>query len=310
MRTLQEPSEVTLLIDGDVIAFTAACAVQRISEDVFGFVTPFANRREGEAVVDNMMIGLEMAFKATHRRVALSDPKDNWRKDVFPDYKGNRKDSVRPLLLTILKDYIAERYEAVIMPRLEADDVLGIWNTEPQGYGGKRILVGKDKDFKTVPGFYHCLKDFDASGKPVVQEITPWEAQRFHLWQTLAGDAVDGYPGCPGIGKTTAERILDNPVRLVPGQGLITRGPNKGHPVTKWSAEPTTDLWAMVVSHYQKGMSNSMHTVPWQEAYNAALVTGRIAHILHHGEYRLDPNGDGGQIATLLYWDPNRITTS
>jgi DNA polymerase-1 len=302
-RTLSEPSEVTLLIDGDVIAFTAACAVQRISEDVFGFVTPFANRHEGEAVVDNMMIGLEIAFKATHRRVALSDPKANWRKDVFPDYKANRKDSVRPLLLDILKDYLRSNYDAFHWDRLEADDVLGILNTEPQGYGGKRILVGKDKDFKTVPGSYHRLKDFTPSGNPVVQEITPWQAQRFHLWQTLAGDAVDGYPGCPGIGKVTADRILDNPVRLMPGVGLITRGVNKGQQVTKWVSEPTTDLWAMVVSHYQKGMSTSWATQPWALAEAAALQSAQIAYILHDGDY----NRETG---VITYWHPDRIITS
>lgn len=303
MRTLQEPAEVTLLIDGDVIAFTAACAVQRISEDVFGFVTPFANRKEGEAVVDNMMIGLELAFKATHRRVALSDPKANWRKDIFPEYKANRKESVRPLLLDILKQYLRDTYSAIHWDRLEADDVLGIWNTEPQEYGGKRILVGKDKDFKTVPGSYHRLKDFDLQGHPVVQEITPWLAQRFHLVQTLAGDPVDGYPGCPGIGKTTAERLLDSPVRLMPGNGVITRGVNKGQSVVKWTSEPTTDLWAMVASHYQKGMSNSMHTVSWQVAENAARQTAKIAHILHHDDY----NRGTGAIAL---WRPEWITAS
>lgn len=303
MRTPQEPTEVTLLIDGDVIAFTAACAVQRISEDVFGFVTPFANRREGEAVVDNMMIGLEIAFKATHRRVALSDPKENWRKDVYPEYKANRKDSVRPLLLDILKDYLRSKYDAFHWARLEADDVLGILNTEPQQYPGKRILVGRDKDFKTVPGLYHRLKDWDASGNPIVQEITPWQAQRFHLFQTLAGDAVDGYAGCPGIGKTTAERILDNPVRLLPGTGLITRGVNKGHSVTKWTAEPTTDLWAMVVSHYQKGMSSGMVTVSWEVAQRAATLTGKLAYILHHSDY----NRETGAIAL---WTPEWIKAS
>ena len=38
-------NEVTLLIDGDVIAFTADSAVQRIFEDEFGFFSPFGFTR-------------------------------------------------------------------------------------------------------------------------------------------------------------------------------------------------------------------------------------------------------------------------
>lgn len=296
--------ELTLLIDGDVIAFTAASAVQRIHEDDFGFVTPFASRREGEAVVDNIMVGLEMDFKSTHYRVALTDPKENWRCGVFAAYKGNRKDTARPLLLDILKQYLRDKYGALHWPSLEADDVLGIWNTEPQQYPGKRILVGKDKDFLTVPGLYHRLKDFDAKGKPVVREVTEWEAQRFHLYQTLAGDSVDGYAGCPGIGKTRAEALLDNPVILRPTNGVITRGVNKGNSTTKWVTEPTRDYWAMVVTNYQKGMSGEGNlSVDYATAERAALVTARLAHILQHQDYDRETE-------SITLWTPDRITQS
>lgn len=301
-------TETTLLIDGDVIAFTAACAVQRIYEDEFGFVQPFASRFEGEAVVDNMLISLEMGFKSTHRRIALSDPKDNFRKRISPDYKANRKDSVRPLLLDILKQYLRDKYAAFHWPALEADDVLGILNTEPQQYPGRRILCGKDKDFKTVPGLYHRLKDFNADGSPHVTEITPWQAQKFHLWQTLAGDMTDGYPGCPGIGKTRASVILENPVRLMPSMTTITRGKNKGQPVTAWRAEPTVDLWACVVSHYQKGLSaNGTVVTDWDAAEAAAMQTARLAHILQHGDYLTSKDGDGGIVPTIINWDATGI---
>lgn len=288
-----EFSEVTLMIDGDVIAFTAASAAQCIHEDEFGFVQPFANRREGEAIVDNLMIGLEQTFKSSHFKVALSDPKDNWRKSVYPNYKFNRKATVRPLLLDILKQYLRDKYMAVHWDSLEADDVLGIWNTEPQDYPGQRILVGKDKDFLTVPGFYYRIGDLTPDKKPNVKEVTPWEAQRFHIWQTLTGDAIDGYPGCPGIGKTRATELLDNPVRLEPQHGVVTRGPNKGNSTTKWVSEPTRDLWAMVVSHYRKGGQGEAE----------ALVTARLAHILQHEDYDRETQ-------SITLWTPDKIKQS
>jgi DNA polymerase-1 len=282
--------ELTLLIDGDVIAFTAASAVQREHEDDFGFVTQFANRHEGEAVVDNLMLGLEIDFKSTHYRVALSDPIANWRRGVFPNYKANRRDVSRPLLLDKLKQYLRDKYGAFHWPSLEADDVLGILLTEPQAYDGTRILVGKDKDFLTIPCKYHRIGDRDAKGKPVVRETTPWEAQRFHLFQTLAGDAVDGYPGCPNIGKTRAADLLDNPVLLRPQHGVVTRGPRKGETTPRWVAEPTTDLWAMVVSQYRKAGQGEAE----------ALVTARLAHILRHEDYNRDTE-------SITLWTPDRI---
>lgn len=293
------PEPVTLLIDGDVIAFTAASAAQRIHEDAFGFFTPFANRHEGEAILDNMMVGLEHTFNASAFRVALTDPDDNWRHGIYPAYKSNRKATQRPLLLTVLKDYLREKYGAVHWPSLEADDVLGIWNTEPQNYEGRRILVGKDKDFLTVPGEYYRIGDLDYAKKPNVTTVTPWSAQRFHLYQTLIGDAIDGYPGCPLIGKTRAEALLDNPVRLVRGEGVITRGVNKGNSVARWTAEPTRNLWEMVVSHYRKGYQDHPDVDPEAEA----LVTARLAHILQHEDYNRETQ-------SITLWTPDRIMQS
>ncbi|MGV1835224.1 hypothetical protein ACQZ6C_10720 [Rhizobium rhizogenes] len=282
--------QTTLLIDADVIAFTAASAAQHIYEDSFGYVQPFANKAEGEAIVDNMVIGLELAFKSTHMRFILSDPKLNWRNDVWPSYKFNRKDSVRPLLLDHLKQYMRDKYLAEHWAELEADDVLGILNTEPQEYAGKRILVGRDKDFKTIPGLYHRLKDFDSKGKPVVQEITDWEATRFHMFQTLKGDMTDGYPGCPGIGDKRAEELLDNPVLLRATEGVVTRGQRKGESTVRWVSEPTKDYWGMIVSHYRKGGLGEAE----------ALVTARLANILRHDQY----DRETGEI-TL--WTPDRL---
>ena len=35
------------------------------------------------------------------------------------------------------------------------------------------------------------------------------DANKWHLIQTLAGDSVDGYSGCKGIGVITAKKLLD-----------------------------------------------------------------------------------------------------
>lgn len=285
-----DPREVTLLIDGDVIAYRAASAVQKTEEDGFGYVRPFANIVEGEGAVMTSILGLKAQLGATHAVVVLSDPSGNWRGELVDSYKSNRDPAARPLLLSRLKQYLVDTLGAFWWPGLEADDTLGILATGPQDYPGKRIVVGKDKDFKTIPGLHHTLGDVDGSGKPRVREVSLWEADRFHLIQTLAGDRIDGFAGCDGIGMTRAERIIDAPTRLRPERGLITRGPRKGQETVKWVAEETNDLWACVVSHYQKaGMTE-----------DDALVSARLANILRADQY-------DQKTETITLWTPDRL---
>ncbi len=288
----QDVEEITLLIDGDTIAFMVAAAVQHTKEDEQGFVQPFANVMEGQAVVDNMILGLMRDLNAHFCQVYLSDPEANWRKELWPDYKANRKNAQRPLLLGRMKEYLREKYSADHWAGLEADDVLGILSTAPGKYPGKRIIVGKDKDFNTVPGWFHTIGDRGGGREPVIREVTREKADAFHLIQTLAGDKVDGYPGCPGIGMERARRIIDDPQILVAERGVVTRGPRKGQETAKWVATPANgDLWAAVVSNYEKAGSSE----------KAALLTARLAHILTHEDY----NGKTGEIT--LWSPPDRI---
>lgn len=302
-----------LLIDGDVIAFTAASAAQEVIMDVFGYARPFAYSKTGEAVVENMLGNLKANLGADSFQVVLSDPKANWRKQVDPTYKTNRVGD-RPLLLDYLKDYLRQEHDAFHWDSLEADDVLGILMTDPSrlGYcdlrervchGGlpadgdpcphcnsRLICVGRDKDFKSIPGLHHMLRDNDPQGKPIVREVTQWAGDRFHMIQTLAGDAVDGYAGCAGIGMKRAAEIIDNPVRLVPQPGVKTRGVNKGEGVTRWIAEPTRDYWVAIVSQYLKaGMTE-----------DDALRTARLARILRYGEYNPETE-------ELILWTPDML---
>lgn len=280
-----------LLIDGDVIAFTAATVCQYVYHDGYGYTYPVAHRVEGEAVIDNLIHRLTQAdWPGASFTVVLSDPTQNWRKGVWADYKANRKATVRPLVLDHMKDYLREKYGAFHWDTLEADDTLGIMLTAPAAFeylregqvmsdrlplDADRILVGRDKDFLTVPGKYHRLKDYDYTGKPIVTESTVWMAKRWHMIQTLAGDAVDGYPGCKNLGVLRAAGVIDDPQFLRKEWGKITRGVNKGNSVPKWVAEPSRDYWAVIVSNYEKaGLTEE-----------DALITARLAHILHWADY-------------------------
>jgi hypothetical protein len=276
---------VTLIVDGDTIAYMAAAAVQKTQESFDGFVMPFAKAEEGEACVDNMLIGLFRDLGATGMQVYLSDPEGSWREEYAGSYKGNRKVggltegrdmTVRPLLLGRLKEYLRVKYEATHWSALEADDVVGILLTTPDLFPGKIIAVGRDKDFDTIPGLHHQIgRDLDSKGKPKVREVSQDYADYFHLCQGFAGDRIDGYPGCPTIGMERAKKILAEPYELIPDQGVVTRGSRKGQTTTKYVKKYGCSPWRCIVSHFEKeGLTEE-----------DALRNARLARILRYEDY-------------------------
>lgn len=287
MITTTDAEHLTLLIDGDTIAYMASAAVQGSMETFDGFVLPFAKREEGEAVVDSMILGIYRDLEATGVQVYLSDPDSNWRTQIAGDYKAYRNSSgmpqgtrdtlSRPLLLGRMKDYLRVKYGASHWPALEADDTLGILMTTPDLFPGRLVMVGRDKDFDTIPGLHHQIgRDYDGDGRPVTRTVTQEYADYWHMVQAFAGDRVDGYPGCPGIGMKRAMDILAEPFELVPSESKVTRGGRKGQTVEAWKKRAgAATYWQCVVSHYRKAGQTEQD----------ALRNARLARILRAGDY-------------------------
>lgn len=149
------------------------------------------------------LAALAAAHRARAMLLALSTP-PLFRRTLWPGYKARRKP--RPPLVKALLERVAARPEAVRLPGLEADDVLGVLATGGAAEGRRAspgaVIVSADKDLRSVPGWHG-----DAEGRR--WRIGAAEADRAHLFQTLTGDAADGYPGCPGVGPVRARRLLD-----------------------------------------------------------------------------------------------------
>ncbi|MER9178948.1 hypothetical protein [Mesorhizobium sp. M0767] len=272
--------KVILLMDGDTLAFRAAAAIQHTVTTPTGMVEPMARTWEGEAVLDNMIDRLKKRLKADELIIFLSCPSaENFRLKIEPTYKSNRKASVRPMLLDHLKDYLRLNYGATHMAFIEADDAIGIMATSPKWTDQERVIVvGRDKDFKTIPGEHYQLLDDGDDGAPNIRSISPMEAAKAHYVQALSGDAIDGFPGCPGMGKVRAERVVENPIKLSPKEGITPRGKNKGEKVIKWHEGEPCSIWEAIVCNYEKaGLTEA-----------DALKTARMARILLWGEYDLE----------------------
>tara|TARA_B100001093_G_scaffold241460_1_gene231197 strand:- start:9352 stop:10083 length:732 start_codon:yes stop_codon:yes gene_type:complete len=187
-----------LIIDGDMIAYRAAFGSEheiKWDDDVF---TLHLNMHEALDRVDSIIEASLKKLGAKEYVTVFSDKK-NFRHDLDPSYKANRKDRRKPLGLSTVIDQMFLFWNGMKINNLEADDVIGILCSKHKDH----IAVSGDKDFHTIPGkFYNFLKD-------EMYDTTVDEANKFHLIQTLAGDTADGYPGVKGVGMKTAEKLLD-----------------------------------------------------------------------------------------------------
>jgi hypothetical protein len=263
----------TLLVDGDVVAYKVAASIERPVNWGDDLWTLHSDGAEGKDAIDTTIRRWADALKADNVVVALTDQEANWRLDVWPSYKAHRKNVRKPICLRPMREHLLESYSCYLRPRLEGDDILGILSTHPTIVPGRKIIISADKDFYTIPGeFVRTTKDNEGLE---VTTVTPEQAARFHMLQTIAGDPTDGYPGVPGWGMTRAEAVLDEGLVLVPREHTITRGPRKGHSELRWEAGPEGTPWEIVVSVYESaGLTEK-----------DALVQARVARILHHHDY-------------------------
>ena len=239
-----------LLIDADVLIHRATKAVER--EEIFGedhhvLFSSFEEAKDKFHRILTDLLADVASFGSTVDGHALYiSGSHNWRKDIWKDYKGNRKDR-KPLAFARLKEYVLD-LGAQMSDRLEADDLLAM-----DACAGKGVIVSVDKDFLSVPApFLHL--SVDMLPKELICN-TKEQARWHHLKQTLAGDPVDGYKGCPRFGDKTAAKWLN--------ERLEVEGSVYAHEVE--------NLWYAVVREFE---GRDLDEVD-------AMTNATMAHLLH-----------------------------
>lgn len=201
----------TAIIDGDVLAYRVGSGLQEdfeievSEEDEFIYRTiSWGNKRGAIDKIDAKIASILKDTKSQDHVIVLSDSEANFRKELNPKYKSNRK-TIKPLLLSFLRKYLVDTYKTYIRPSLEADDVIGILATSDKIIKGDKVVWSMDKDFKTIPcKFRREAPDGSHTSKVFSEEEADW----WFMYQTLIGDRVDGYEGCKGIGDKTAKKLL------------------------------------------------------------------------------------------------------
>eukprot|EP00919_Chromeraceae_sp_WS-2016_P057124 GHVR01135477.1.p1 GENE.GHVR01135477.1~~GHVR01135477.1.p1 ORF type:complete len:264 (-),score=44.03 GHVR01135477.1:419-1210(-) len=242
----------TALIDADIAAYKAAARAEDNLERDYGFGGCSLDEQRCRDLCDQYVQEWASACKADNIIVCLSDPDDNWRKKLsarhpeMRQYKAHRpSDDLKPKLLPLAKNWLAHNYMSFIRPRLEADDILGILQTAGDKFvKGETVIVSEDKDLRTIPGLLYAPHRHELG----VIDISPLDADRFHMYQTVVGDPTDNFFGAKGAGPKAAEHIVH---------------------------EDRAHLWDAVLFEFQsRGMSE-----------DDALYNARMAHILRSTEY-------------------------
>ena len=101
-----------LLIDGDIIAYKAAASAETPINWGDGLWSLHAFEPDVEARLEDQIHKL-MEAPAQDCIITLSD-KANFRKEVAPYYKANRKDVRKPMLLGWAREYLTSKYNTIM----------------------------------------------------------------------------------------------------------------------------------------------------------------------------------------------------
>jgi len=159
-----------------------------------------------EKTIDEILL----QTKSDEFSVALSGD-NNFRYQVYPEYKANRHKLIRPQYLTECKEYLFLQYAAEYSDGCEADDLLGIWQMQDIN---NTIICSLDKDLWQIPGLHYSWEISGTSkGTKWVKEaeqgnVTYFDGLKFFYTQLLVGDTADNVKGVSGIGKKKAPELL------------------------------------------------------------------------------------------------------
>ncbi len=191
-----------------------------------------AGKDRAYAAVNGVLHSILEMFEqgATHMGVATDHVIESFRNDLWPDYKTSQGVE-RALLRQFhpLEDALAAMGVTVWpMVELEADDGLASAArlSAEDASVQKTCIWANDKDLaQCVRG--ERVVQVDRRGKQIrgaaaVREKFGVDPELIPDFLALVGDAQDGYPGIPGIGKTTAALLLQRhgPIERFPPDTL------------------------------------------------------------------------------------------
>lgn len=190
----------TLLIDGDIIIYRPCCTNNEEGAQSQRAIVNAINRQISQMV--------QSAGCDDYRFFVTT--KKNFRDHLVDDYKANRSDVERPIHLKWAKEYAMANLGAECVSYLEADDLLGIYQTD------STVIWSLDKDLRQIPGMHledETMQVITVDEKGLVEKRGKkvyFNGLIGFYYQLLIGDSTDYIVGCgkrlPAVYKSGAKQ--------------------------------------------------------------------------------------------------------
>ena len=180
-----------------------------------------------EDLIRHMILNSLRLHRVKHREkfgelVLCIDGSKNWRREIYPQYKYNRKDARKESkmdwsevfrIMNMVKEELKENfpYKVVEVDEVEADDIIGVIceDTQEFGRGEDVMIISGDKDFAQLQK-YSNIHQYSPITRKYIKEATP-RKQLMEL--ILKGDTADGVPNVLSGDNVFVEGERQTPLR-------------------------------------------------------------------------------------------------
>ena len=178
-----------------------------------------------EDMVRHMILNSLRMYNLKYRKeygtMVLACDGGSWRKQIYPQYKANRKTSRDASgldwqeffrILGMVRDEVKEHlpYKVVHIQGIEADDIIGGLTEKTQNFGENEpvMIISADKDFIQLQQ-YSNVRQFSPMTKAFVKEK---DATQYLFEHIIRGDSGDGIPNVLSPDNTFVDKIRQKPI--------------------------------------------------------------------------------------------------
>ncbi|MDM7463279.1 MAG: DNA polymerase I [Tepidimonas taiwanensis] len=200
-----------VLVDGSSYLYRAFHAMPDLRANPDDPTSPPTGAIRG---ILNMLQALQKEHPTDHLAVVFDASGPTFRDALYPAYKAHRApmpDDLRAQIEPIHEVIRLQGWPVLVVPGVEADDVIGTLARTAARQGWRVIVASGDKDLSQLVDERITIVD-TMSGK--VRDVAGVEAEfgvppRLMVdYQTLVGDAIDNVPGVDKVGPKTAAKWL------------------------------------------------------------------------------------------------------
>lgn len=163
----------------------------------------------------NMFLKLTAKIPCDYCLVLFDAKRQNFRNEIFADYKGTRKETPEELIpqFPIIREAVdVLNLNHLEMEGYEADDLIATYAEKALEKGLEVVVVSGDKDLMQLirPNveFYDPMKDKFFTPEDVKEKFGVYPDKVVDV-QALSGDSIDNIPGVAGIGPKTAAQLVE-----------------------------------------------------------------------------------------------------